>query len=81
MLDLVLMLFAVAGIYASFIVAAALSKRGRRLLATFSPLFVFLPIALICLGQIQNMDLADAGVLVAFAFALSFVIWLHQRRE
>jgi hypothetical protein len=79
MRDAILLVLAVVGIYASFVVAAALQRRGRRVLATFSPIFVFLPIAFICLGQIQTITATDAEVMVGFAFALTLVTWLYQR--
>lgn len=81
MIDVLLLLLAIAAIYGSFLVAGALHKRSKRTWATFSPVFVFLPIALLCLGQVRSITPVDAGVLLGFSLLLSLVIWLHQRRS
>ncbi|SCK35376.1 hypothetical protein VAR608DRAFT_3198 [Variovorax sp. HW608] len=79
MLEPILMVLAVAGLFLSYFVGGMLYRRGRRIPAIVSPLFIFLPTALICLGQIRRLTVADVGAIVGFALLISFCNWLTDR--
>ena len=79
MREVILVVLAFAGVVASFVVAAYLQRRKKATAATFAPLFIFLPVALVCLGQIQPLTALDAAFIAGFALVLCGVTWLYQK--